>query len=146
MGGEEQNAFAALEGALEVSESVVHHDVGHVFPGVLREKTNLGRLSSKGNEDTSQDAGALARTLFRKSQLEVDPTYPPQAAMQQVNRSGQRDASGAGQRARQGPDKLNQDPGQSILQSLTHGRQAPTVQRPTPDVKPQLASTQLSRV
>src|SRR6516162_8149675 len=111
MGGEEQHAFPPLESTLEVRESVVDHHVAHIFPGVSGEKANLGCLSPKGEEDPAQDAGALAASLFWKCQLEVDSTYPPQAAMHEVNRSGQRDASGAGQRTRQGPDELNQDPG-----------------------------------
>ena len=118
--GQKQHAFAARQGALEVLESVVDHDLADILTGVLGEKTDFRQLASEGSKNAPEDPGALTAALLRKCQREVAHAHPPQPDVQQVDLPSESDACGPGQRTRQGSDEFDDQPGERVLESLTH--------------------------
>jgi hypothetical protein len=71
MAREKQDSFAAGQGALVVFQSVVHDDLGNIFPGVAGEEAEFGKLASEGNEFPAQQAMAVLRGHIGEGQGEI---------------------------------------------------------------------------
>ena len=63
--GEEEDAFAAGIGALEVFEAVVDDDARDIFAGVAGEEADFGELASEGDEFAAKQAAAFALRAYR---------------------------------------------------------------------------------
>ena len=83
--GEEEDAFAAGVGALEVFESVIDDDAGDIFAGVAREEADFGELASEGDEFAAKQAAAFALRHFREGESQVAQADAAQASVKRVD-------------------------------------------------------------
>src|SRR5208337_2907502 len=83
--GKKQNAFAPCVGALEVFKAVVDDYARDIFAGVAGEEADLGKLASEGDEFAANQAAALARRHFGKSESQIAQADPAQASVNRIN-------------------------------------------------------------
>src|SRR2546425_4942734 len=112
--------ISARDRALEILESLIHHNLGNIFASVFWEKTNLRQLAPEGSKHAAQNAGAFAAALLRIRKRKITNPNRSKPVMEKVNDPAETDSRSTRQRTGQRPQKPNNQPRKRVLEPMAH--------------------------
>jgi hypothetical protein len=117
-----KDAFAAAVRTLVIFKAVVDNHLSDVLFGISREKAYLSQLPANRSKGPAQNLPPFRFVLIWERKLKISHAHAAQSAVQQVDQPSEQDGYSARDLAWQNSNAPEQQPEQSIFETLAHAR------------------------